>query len=152
MQVNTFQVALVYNNETSFAFFFYNETNIPLSPVVVGFSPSSSVGSTHQSFMIPRSGVVDTENGTNTGVPGFYAYRLTSEIILQPQGTMIIRYIINILFFSYADLPLSFDESIYRVSESADQLEVCVSLTDGLEVDITSTVRSLSNGSASGEQ
>ena len=85
-QVNTFQVALACNSVNSFVFFFYEETNVPSRFVTVGFSPSSSGGSTGQSFMIPRSDTNNIENGTNTGVPGFYAYRTDRDIILQPEG------------------------------------------------------------------
>ena len=82
--MNTFQVALVHNDVTSFTFFFYNETNVPSSSVVVGFSPSRSTG---QSFMIPRRDTDDIEDKTNTGVPGFYAYRTDLLNILAQEGS-----------------------------------------------------------------
>lgn len=83
---NTFQVALVYNSEISFIFFFYEETNVPSRLVVVGFSPSSAFGSTLSSFMIPRSDIDDIEDNSNAGVPGFYAFRTDTIYILQPDG------------------------------------------------------------------
>ncbi|SMN02548.1 hypothetical protein SPONN_1293 [uncultured Candidatus Thioglobus sp.] len=87
LATNTFQVALVYNGETTFAFFFYDGTNVPSSSVVIGFSPSSS-GSIEDAFMIPRSDTDNVESNTNTltGVPGFYAYRIDSNTVTEPRG------------------------------------------------------------------
>ena len=84
--VNTFQVVLVYNQEISFTLFFYDETNVPSSSVVVGFSPSFLSGSIEDSFMIPRSDTDNIERNTNTGRPGFYAYRVDSNNITEPRG------------------------------------------------------------------
>lgn len=90
--VNTFQVALVYNREISFIFFFYNETSVPSNSVVIGFSPPNLNA---DSFMIPRNNTDNVESNSNTltGVPGFYAYRTDLNMIIQPRGMHMMRLI-----------------------------------------------------------
>ena len=93
--MNTFQVALIYNNDTSFVLFFYNETlfegiNGNETRINAGFAPSS-FGSSGEPFMIPgvfidNSTNLDLAGGNNTGVPGFYAFRVDRPVILQPGG------------------------------------------------------------------
>lgn len=85
LQMNTFQVALVYDNETSFAFFFYEEANVQAGSVAIGFN-SRSPGA---SFTIPRSGIDNIEENSNTGVAGLYAYRVDTSIVLQPERKLI---------------------------------------------------------------
>lgn len=91
VKVSTFQVALAYNNDSSFAFFFYDEVNVDSSQVNIGFSPSS-FDTTGSSFMLPGvlngSSGLDVAGGSNTGVPGFYAFRIDLDIIIQPQGVL----------------------------------------------------------------
>ncbi len=88
LQVNTFQAALVYNNATSFAFFFYNQTSVGGFRVAnAGFS-DRSVNGNGESFTIPGvlSGDIPLEDGDNTGISGFYAYRVDSSFIVEPSG------------------------------------------------------------------
>ena len=87
--MNTFQVALVYNRGTSFVFFFYDETVTGFRAINAGFSPSSSVGSSRRPFNVPGvfTNSVNLISGSNTGVPGFYAFRVDlPEFISQPGG------------------------------------------------------------------
>ncbi len=89
LQVNTFQVALIYNNNVSFVFFFYDEINIDSRSVNIGFrSPNNNNGG--ESFMLPGVLSGSTElNLTSTGntdIPGFFAYRVDLNFIVQPQG------------------------------------------------------------------
>ena len=93
MQVdtNTFQVALIYNTETSFVFFFYDEINVASNPVNVGFSPSSFRRGSRESFML--QGVLNGSSvfgGSNVGIPGTYAYRVDfGSFIVEPQGSQL---------------------------------------------------------------
>ena len=86
--MNTFQVALVYNSVMSFAYFFYNETVTGLRISNAGFAPSTSSGSNGESFTIPGvfSSFANLASGSNTDVPGFYAFRVDLSIIVQPGG------------------------------------------------------------------
>ena len=85
--MNTFQVVLVYNAGISFAFFFYNETVMGLRSAIVGFAPSR-YDLNGESFMIPGvfTNTTDLTSGSNTGVPGFYAFRVDLSFIVQPGG------------------------------------------------------------------
>ena len=89
MQVaNTFQVALIYNTETSFVFFFYDEINVAPNPVNVGFSPSSFRRGSRESFMLLNGSSVFS--GSNVGIPGTYAYRVDfASFIAEPQGSQL---------------------------------------------------------------
>ena len=86
--MNTFQAALVYNEEDSFVFFFYNETISAFRRINAGLAPSTSFGSS-EPFMIPGvfNGNVTLANGSNTGVPGFYAFRVDSAFLVEPDGS-----------------------------------------------------------------
>ena len=85
--MNTFQVALVYNARTSFVFFFYNETVMGTRSAIAGFAPSR-YDLNGKSFVIPGvfTNSTDLTSGSNTGVPGFYAFRVDLSIIVQPGG------------------------------------------------------------------
>lgn len=95
LQTNTFQVALVYNQDTSFVFFFYDEINLSGSRIAnIGFNPTSFCCTPGVPFNVPGvfSGgatLSDVVDGSNTGVPGFYAYRVDMEVIIQPGGTYV---------------------------------------------------------------
>lgn len=89
MQVNTFQVALVFNNGSSFVFFNYDKV-VPSrssSLTLAGLSPSR-VRDTRDSIVIPEvlDGSENLANLSNTGEPGFYAYRVDQTFIVEPTG------------------------------------------------------------------
>lgn len=79
-QVNSFQAALVYNNEISFALFFYEEATVQVGSVIVGLNSNSGPAFT--------SSTANIEETSNTGVTGFYAYRVDTSVILQPGGML----------------------------------------------------------------
>lgn len=87
--MNTFQAALVFNNDTTIAFFFYDQV-ATLTPgfANAGFSPAPSFPIPVDSFMVPGvlSGTIDLADRSNTGVPGFYAYRIDNAVVIQPTG------------------------------------------------------------------
>ena len=80
-------MALIYNAGMSFAFFFYNETVMGLRSAIAGFAPSR-YDLSGESFMIPGvfTSTTDLTSGSNTGVPGFYAFRVDLSFIAQPRG------------------------------------------------------------------
>ena len=86
-------MALIHNNGTSFAFFFYNETVTEPRSANAGFASPSSFGNRGEFFMIPGvfSNSVDLTRSGNTGVPGFYAFRVDRSFITQPGGIVIIH-------------------------------------------------------------
>ena len=81
-------MALIYNTEMSFTFFFYNETVMGLRSAIAGFAPSR-YDLNGGSFMIPGvfTNTTDLTSGSNTGVPGFYAFHVDLSFIVQPGGT-----------------------------------------------------------------
>ena len=89
-ETSTFQVALVYNNDTSFVFFFYDDISLDSSEFNIGFSPSSSFPRRGESFMLTGiledNDELDVTAGSNTGSPGFYAFQVDRNIVLQPGG------------------------------------------------------------------
>ena len=91
--MNTFQVALVYNTKTSFAFFFYDQIVTQFSNNA-GFATSNRYDDNRRSFMIPGVHFSNPDmiltTGSNTGVPGFYAFRVDRTVITQPGGVSIV--------------------------------------------------------------
>lgn len=90
LQSNTFQAALVSNQNASFVFFFYGDmqwgefSNIGFDPSFISFVADSD----SESFMIPialTNETVNIETTSNTGVPGFYAFRVDQPIIEEPE-------------------------------------------------------------------
>ena len=92
MQVNTFQAVLVYNSEVSIVFFFYEETTVRAGSAVVGISSDQGV--------FRNSEVNNFEENGNTGVPGFYAYRVDTSTILQPGGIINHNWILDLFHSS----------------------------------------------------
>ena len=86
----------------SFVFFFYNDTFTGFPRRAnVGFAPSTSSGSRGESFMIPGvfTNGIELLNGSNTGAPGSYAFRVDLPIILQPGGIDVLISSLNNCYF-----------------------------------------------------
>ena len=94
--MNTFQVALIYNARLSFVFFFYDETVMGLRSAIAGFAPSR-YDLNGESFIIPGvfTNTIDLTSGSNTGVPGFFAFRVDLSVITQPEGTLLLHVLNN---------------------------------------------------------
>ena len=90
-QSNTFQVALVYNDFYSFAFFFYGDMEWGESSNI-GFHPSlipDFASPLSRSFQLPIAltpETVNIEETSNVRLPGFYAFRIDQPIIQQAES------------------------------------------------------------------
>ena len=89
-QANTFQAVLVFNEDMSFVFFFYDTISISGSGVAnIGFGPRTTDASAVP-FNFPGvfsgDALSNITEGSNTGSEGFYAYRVDLNSILQPNG------------------------------------------------------------------
>ena len=88
MQANTFQVVLSTDGQMSFVFFLYFD--IQVGEAVIGFNAGDGV----RSFTLPGSltnATQEVEEGDNTGIEGFYAYRVDLTEIVVPGGTDVIN-------------------------------------------------------------
>ena len=96
-------MALIYNAGISFAFFFYNETVMGLRSAIAGFAPSTSSGRNGGSLTIPGvfTNTTDLTSGSNTDVPGSYAFRVDLSIIVQPGGIVMSTIAIHNVYYPY---------------------------------------------------
>lgn len=79
----------MYNNDSSFVFFSYNETSFRSSfSANAGFKPANFFGDSPEAFNIPGVlfGNTELESNSNTGITGFYGYRVDLDTIIQPGG------------------------------------------------------------------
>lgn len=88
--MNTFQVALVFNRQASFVFFFYDQINLNGRVANIGFGPAAFLTPLAVPFNLPGVLFGDTLSsvaaGSNTGSPGFYAYQVNMRSIMEPNG------------------------------------------------------------------